>query len=432
MRFAFLVALSHLRSRKKAAGVSAITLVSTLGVMVGVTALIMVLSVMEGFEKDLRDKILGSNAHLVVLQYGGHFADFDAAAETVASVEGVKAASPFVYSEVMIRSEWGSAGVVLKGIDPVRTPEVTDLRENLTVGMAGNLTTPEQRAAVLDTLADPPVGAAQDRDDDAALPGMVVGKELAEQIKVYPGDKVHVINPVGGGVGPMGVPVPRVQAFRVAGVFYSGMYEYDTKWTYVTIPDAQAFLQIPGSATGIEARVYDPDAVDPISIAVEEALAYPFYVRHWQNLNRSLFSALKLEKIVMGLILGLIVGVASLNIIGSLILVVLTRAREISIMRAMGASATQVRAVFMMEGLIIGVVGTVVGTALGLVGSMGLDRYRFPLDTDVYYLDTLPVVIVPETVVVVAVSAVLICFLATLYPATLAARIDPVEGLRYE
>ena len=432
MRFAFLVALSHLRSRKRAAGVSAITMVSMLGVMVGVTALIMVLAVMEGFEGDLRDKILGSNAHLVALQYGGHFADYDEAVAKVQAADGVDAASAFVYSEVMIRSSWGSAGVVLKGIDPERTPSVTDIAANLVVGMQGELSSRDEATELLQTLSDPPVGVAQEHGDTESLPGIIVGEELADQIKVYPGDKVHVINPVGGGLGPMGVPVPRVQAFRVAGVFYSGMYEYDTKWTYVTIPDAQEFLQIGDLATGIEARVDDPDAVDPIAIEVERALEYPFYVRHWQNLNQALFSALKLEKIVMGLILGLIVLVASLNIVGSLILVVVTRAREISILRAMGASARQIRAVFMFEGLIIGMVGTVFGTTLGLLGCEALDRYRFPLDTDVYYLDTLPVVVVPETVVVVAISAVLICFGATIYPATLAARIDPVEGLRYE
>jgi lipoprotein-releasing system permease protein len=210
------------------------------------------------------------------------------------------------------------------------------------------------------------------------------------------------------------------------------MYEYDTKWTYVTIPDAQDFLQQGAVATGIEARVEDPDRVDPVALSVEEALSGSFYVRHWKNLNRNLFSALKLEKIVMGLILSLIVAVASLNIVGSLILVVVTRRREISILRAMGASKRAVRLAFMLEGLIIGVVGTVVGTILGLVGCALLDWYRFPLDTDVYYLDRLPVVVEPLTVVVVAVSAVLISFLATLYPATVAARVDPVEGLRYE
>ena len=259
-----------------------------------------------------------------------------------------------------------------------------------------------------------------------------MGKELAEQLKVYPGDQIHVINPVGGGVGPLGMPVPQVRPFRVAGVHHSGMYEYDTKWTYVTMADAQEFLQQGPIATGIEARVEDPDDVDAISMRVESALSGAYYVRHWKNLNASLFSALKLEKIVMGLILSLIVAVASLNIVGSLILVVVTRRREISILRAMGASKSAVRLAFMLEGLIIGVVGTTFGTVLGLSGCAALDWYRFPLDTDVYYLDRVPVVIDPVTVVIVAVSAILISFVATLYPATVAARVDPVEGLRYE
>jgi lipoprotein-releasing system permease protein len=200
----------------------------------------------------------------------------------------------------------------------------------------------------------------------------------------------------------------------------------------MTIEDTQTFLQLDDVASGIEVRVHDPDDITGVNSAIEEALGTAFYARHWQTLNKSLFAALKLEKIVMGLILSLITLVASLNIVGSLILVVVTRAREISIMRAMGASKGTVRLVFMLEGLIIGVVGTTIGTILGLAGCVGLDNYQFPLDTDVYYLDTLPVVIVPETIVIVAISAIAICFTATLYPATLAARIDPVEGLRYE
>ncbi|MCB9779393.1 MAG: FtsX-like permease family protein [Alphaproteobacteria bacterium] len=432
MRFAFLVAISHLRARRQEAGISVITAVSIMGVTVGVTALIMVLAVMEGFEVDLRDKILGSNAHVVVLNQRGEIHDYQEATKATADVDGVVAAAPFIYYQAMVRSEWGTSGVVLKGIDPELSPTVTDVTKNITTGPEGPTTETDEQQDVLDHLSHPPRALAQRLDDTEELPGLLMGQELATGLAVTVGDKVHVINPIGGGTGPMGAPVPRVKAFRVAGLFNSGMYEYDTTWIYMDIRDAQAFLDLDDAVTGIEARVDDLDGVEPISRAVGEALPYPFYVRHWKNLNRSLFAALKLEKIVMGLILGLIVAVASLNIVGTLILIVVTRAREISILRAMGASKGTIRTIFMLQGLIVGLVGTTVGTVLGLLGCKLLEQIQFPLDTDVYYLDTLPVIIQYDSVVVVAIAAVLICFLATLYPASVASSIDPVEGLRYE
>jgi lipoprotein-releasing system permease protein len=432
MNFSLLIARSHLRGRRDDAGVGVLASISIMGVAVGVTALLMVLAVMEGFEIDLRNKILGSNAHVVVLNHGGWFGEYGQRADEVAQVEGVVSAAPFIYSEVMIRSTFGAAGVILKGIDPQRSPGVTDIAANLTVGPTGSITERVDQVAVLESLSNPPRAVAQDDSDTEALPGIIIGSELADLLKLYPGDRCHVINPIGGGTGPFGVPVPKVQPFRIAGIFYSGMYEYDTKWTYVAIPDAQTFLQSGPMASGIEAKVTDIDAVGSLSKEVEAKLGYPFYTRHWKTMNKPLFAALKLEKYVMGLILGLIVLVASLNIVGSLILIVLTRAREIAILRAMGATIAQIRLVFMLEGLLVGVVGTTIGTVLGLAGCTILQTYPFPLDTDVYYVDKLPCIVVPETVAFVAVCAVLICFLATLYPSRVAARVDPIEGLRYE
>jgi lipoprotein-releasing system permease protein len=432
MHFAFLVAWSHLKGRRRTAGVSAIGLVSVIGVTVGVTALIMVLAVMEGFEVDLRSKILGSNAHVVVLHYDGYFADYAATGETLRSVEGVAAAAPFVYTEAMVQGRFGASGVIVKGIDLEATPGVTDVRQNLVVGPRGAITSDAERAALFANLSTPERAIAQPADDNDALPGILIGVQLANQLSLFPGDRLHLINPVGGGKGIMGAPMPYVRPFRVAGIFNSGMYEYDTKWTYVAIPDVQTFLKTADMVTGFEVRGHDIEEASQIKGRIDKALGYPFYTNHWKSLNKSLFEALALEKVVMGLILSLIVMVASLNIVGMLILVVVTRTREISILRAMGASAQRVRQIFVLEGVLIGLVGTVFGTVTGLLGCEALRNYEFPLDTDVYYLDTLPVVVQYDTVGVVAASAVLICFLATLYPATLAARIRPIDGLRYE
>ena len=445
MRFALHIALSHLRSKRREAGVSAITMISIAGVTIGVAALIAVMSVMAGFEVDLRDKILGSNAHVVVTHPNyTAMASYDRIAERVREQEGVTGAAPFIYTEMMLKAPGGVSGVIVKGVQPERVGEILDLQENLVEGPEGRLgkenqaDSPEvleEKARILTLLATPEKPEAEEPaadEDRQTKPGIIVGDELATELSLYPGDVVHLVNPVGGKPGPMGTQVPELKGFEVVGVFHSGMYEYDTKWAYVHMEAAQDFLKMEGLASGIEAKVADVDAVDTIGAAISDELGPAYRVRHWRELNSALFEALKLEKVVMGLILGLIVAVASLNIGGTLILLVLSKGREISILRAMGATTSQIRAVFMFEGIIIGIVGAGIGTVLGLSFCFGLRAYGWPLDTDVYYLDSLPVVIQPSVVAGVGIVGVLICFLATLYPATRAALLDPVEGLRNE
>lgn len=444
MRFALHIALSHLRSRSKEAGISAITMISIGGVTIGVGALIAVLSVMAGFEVDLRDKILGSNAHVVVTHPNyTAMASYDRITQKVRETEGVTGAAPFIYTEMMLKSPGGVSGVIVKGIDPAQVGEVLDLEENIIEGPGGSWgeegakVTPavlKARADVLGLLKMPEVSEEPTGEEPAATPkpGIIVGDELATELALYPGDAVHLVNPVGGRPGPMGTQVPEIKSFQVAGVFHSGMYEYDTKWAYVHMEEAQTFLRMGGLASGIEAKVENVDKVHVVAEELSAELGPAYRVRHWRELNSALFEALKLEKVVMGLILGLIVAVASLNIGGTLILLVLSKGREISILRAMGATTRQIRTVFMLEGVIIGLVGSGIGTVLGLSFCMALRSFGFPLDTDVYYLDSLPVVIQPEVVASVGLIGVAICFLATLYPATRAANLDPVEGLRNE
>ena len=230
----------------------------------------------------------------------------------------------------------------------------------------------------------------------------------------------------------MGIPTPTVRSLRVGGVFYSGMYEYDTKWTYIQNDVAQDFMKMGDSFTGIEVSAVDVNDVEILAEKIHEALEYPYYAKHWKDLNRALFEALRLEKLVMGTILSMIVNVAGLLIVTTLIMLVITKRREIAILKAMGASSSAIMRIFIIEGTIIGVVGTSIGTVLGYLGCYVLERIEFPLETDVYYLSSLPVVVEPWNFVVIAGGALLVCFLATIYPAREAAALDAVEGLRYE
>ncbi|HHL39666.1 MAG TPA: lipoprotein-releasing ABC transporter permease subunit [Deltaproteobacteria bacterium] len=420
MSYPLFIGLRYLKAKRKQTFISVITFISILGITVGVTALIVVLSVMTGFEEDLREKILGLNAHVTVMEFGSGMEEYKRVVEEVKGVEGVIGATPFIYSQAMLSSLSGVYGVVVRGVDIDTAGEVIVVPRRLKAGSMEGL-----RAG----FAESP----------GRTPGILIGSELAANLGVGLGDEVSVISPAGTvtAVGTM----PRMATFRVAGVFELGMYEYDTSVVFISLENAQTFFRLGRAATGVEVRVRDLYRAAEVAAAIEERLDGPYWTRTWMEMNKNLFSALKLEKVAMFIILALIILVAALNIISTLIMVVMEKTKDIAILKSMGATSAGIMRIFMIEGLVIGVTGTALGTALGLAAAFNLEEivaflerlFHFKLlPPSVYYIDRLPSKVEPLVVAAVAAMSVSISFLATLYPSWQASRLDPVEGLRYE
>jgi lipoprotein-releasing system permease protein len=426
----------ELLARSRMPATLLMTLISTGGVAIGVWALTVVLSVMSGFEADLKRKILGHTAHGIVLTYGANdFDGWEAARDEVLGVPGIAGATPFLYNEVMLSAGENLTGAILKGIDVETVGTVTELPRSIEDGELGWLDDPSKiplSSRRGDFLPDgAPAEAPPEISPGRVLPGLVVGAELARALRVFVGDEVNVVSPFGD-LGPAG-PQPKSRPFRVAAIFYSGMFEYDSKFAYVELGAGQRFFGTGDSVTGLEVKVSDVDSARAtMSRVLFELGGYPYRTKDWSELNRSLFSALQMEKVVMAVILGFIVLVASFIIVATLIMLVLEKTREIAVLKSMGAGVPSIMKIFVLEGVTIGAVGTLFGLILGYGTCFLVDEVGIPLDPEVYYISNLPVLVDPAQFVLVALASIGIAFLATIYPATKAARLRPVDGLRSE
>jgi lipoprotein-releasing system permease protein len=418
MKYEWFVGLRYLKAKRKQTFISIITIISIVGVAVGVMTLIVVLAVMSGFEKTLKEKILGTQAHLVVLKANQQGMDrYEEVLKQVQDVKSVVSAAPFIFNQVMLSSESNVSGVVIKGIDPDRVGKVTELAHNMKAGRLQDL--------------------KESGDHDPS--GIILGVELAKHLGVTLNDAIQVISPLGT-MTPMGM-MPKMKRFRVVGIFYSGMYEYDNTMAYVSLESAQKFFGMGARVTGIEIKTDDIYKVKEIGKEIRQKLGFPFWTKDWMEMNRNLFSALKLEKIAMFIILVLIVLVAALNIISTLIMVVMEKNKDIAILKSMGAPSKGILRIFIIEGGIIGVVGTALGTILGLSIALNLDkivaflenRFGFKIfSPDIYYIEKFPSQVNPMDVGLIVMTAIFISLLATLYPSWRASKLDPAEALRYE
>jgi lipoprotein-releasing system permease protein len=454
--FVSFVGARHVRATKSGF-LTVISVLSIVGVALSALALCVVVAVMGGFGADLKRKILGNNAHVrVESKKVGGFTNWRDLADDLRLVPGVKAVTPVAGGESMASSASNTAGVLLRGVDPETIGTVIDLLANIEVGKFKYLSDAKQLANLpanepiglgpggevylkgpdlksytskLDSELDPSVKEAVNEPDE--YPGIVIGRELAKSLHVYVGDEITLVSPLGD-LGPMGL-MPKSRRFRVAAIFYSGMYEYDASQAYVKLEEGQDFLDLKQNVTALEIRLDDAEKVDNVRpLIVQQVKRDDVRVRDWKELNKNLFSALKLEKIATFVILCLAILVASFCILCTLLLMVTEKSKEIAILKSLGASDRSILAIFMGEGMLIGAIGTYFGVATGFAAIKGLTVFGLRLDPEVYYVDRLPISADWTDFVLVALSAFVITTLATIYPALAASHLRPVDGIRYE
>ncbi|MCD4654546.1 lipoprotein-releasing ABC transporter permease subunit [bacterium] len=418
MSYELIIGLRYLRARRKQTMISIVTGISIGGVALGVAALIIVLAVMTGLANDMREKILGTNAHVVIVpnDYDDRIEDYQQLQDTILLAEGVIASDIFIYSKGMIQHGRRGDGVVIKGMDMTSGGPV-ELRDTIIRGR-------------LRRLIERPAKPGPD-EDPVPRDGVIIGVELARYLGARVGENITLVSSEMT-LTPTGV-IPRVRAFRVVGLFETGMYEYDRTMLYMTLGSARKLLGISEGINGFEIRIKDIFKSAEVVDTLRQKLGLRFWIRDWRDMNRTFFAALKLEKLAMFIILTLIIFVAAFNIISSLTMMVMEKNKDIGILKAMGATGDGIRRIFMIQGIVIGIVGTVAGCIVGTVISVIADTYKLiRLEGEVYYVSYLPFEVKPFEVFLVCFASILICTLATIYPARQAARLDPVEAIRYE
>jgi lipoprotein-releasing system permease protein len=415
MKYELFIGLRYLRGRRRETFISLITVISIMGVMLGVMTLIVVMAVMTGFEETLRDRLLGINAHVAVIKPGDTLTGYPGLLDKIAREPGVVAAAPSVFGQVMVTSGNRVSGVVVRGVDPDLAGKVVDIAQSMEQGTLADLKTPR------------PV---QSEGREVSLPGVILGYRLAGQLGVRLGDTIQVVSPLGT-PSVMGM-IPKIRRFVVVAVFRSGMQEYDATLMYMNLPDAQRFFEMGDAVTSIDVRVKNVYQSLDVARRIQLSLGPPYWAEDWSQRWPGLFSALRLEKTVYFLVLLLMILVGAFNIISTLIMVVMEKRRDIAILQSMGASRRSMRNIFLIKGCVIGGMGTSLGILLGYVICLLIERYHFIELPDVFLMTTVPVRIYFSNFVLVAAASFVICLLASIYPARQAAKLDPVEIIRYE